>query len=296
MLTAVSKTAYYYKPIPESTENLRYMEIIDKVYTERPYYGSRKMVIALKRQGHIVNRKRVVRLMRLMGLEVFYPKPNLSKAVADHKKYPYLLRGVVITRRNQVWSTDITYIPLKGGFLYLVAVIDWYTRFVLSWRLSNTLDNSFCIEALQEAFRYGQPEIFNTDQGVQFTSTSFTQILEDHNIKISMDGKGRALDNIFCERLWRTVKYENVYIKRYECGIEAVKGIAEYFKFYNNERPHQSLNYETPESLYFRQDTIIENMMLNNIFSPLSPARRSSPYSLIGNVISESNLPIAAEL
>lgn len=251
LLATVSKTAYYYEPVPESDENLFCMEIIDKVYTLHPFYGSRKMRLMLQQRGFNINRKRVVRLMRLMGLEAFYPKRNLSKASAEHKKYPYLLRGVVLIRPNQVWSTDITYIPLKGGFLYLVAIIDWYTRFVLSWRLSNTLDNRFCIEALEEAFQYGKPEIFNTDQGVQFTSVNFIEILEAQEIKISMDGKGRALDNVIVERLWRSVKYEDVYINRYETGLQAKHGLEAYFKFYNNERPHQSLDYKTPYLKYF---------------------------------------------
>lgn len=257
-LFGISKTAYYYKPVPESADNLRYMEIIDELYTEHPFYGSRRMTFILQQRGYHINRKRVTRLMRLMGIEAIYPKPNLSKAAAEHKKYPYLLRDVEITATNQVWSTDITYISVKGGFLYLCAVIDWYTRFVLSWRLSNTLDTGFCVEALEEAFKYGQPEIFNTDQGVQFTSKDFIKVLEARpDIKISMDGKGRALDNIFVERLWRTVKYENVYIKRYESGLLAAMGLAEYFKFYNNERPHQSLDYRTPRAAYFGKNPMI---------------------------------------
>lgn len=249
-MASVSKTAYYYTPVEENAENLLYMEEIDRVYTKYPFYGSRKMVIVLRTQNHIVNRKRVVRLMQLMGLEAIYPKRNLSKADTAHKKYPYLLRGLIISFSNQVWSTDITYIPVKGGFLYLVAIIDWHTRFVLSWKVSNTLDTTFCLEALEEAFAYGKPEIFNTDQGVQFTSKEFTGALEARGIKISMDGKGRALDNIFIERLWRSVKYEEVYLKRYESGLDAVKGLHLYLQFYNNERVHQSLGYKTPRSLY----------------------------------------------
>lgn len=227
------------------------MEVIDRIYTARPIYGSRKMTVRLQELGYQVNRKRIQRLMRLMGLEAFYPKPNLSKPCTDHKKYPYLLRGVVIVAVNQAWGTDITYIPLKGGFLYLVAIIEWRTRLVLSWRLSNTLDTGFCIEALVEALnKYGEPEIFNTDQGVQFTSKEFIKVLEDRKIKISMDGKGRWADNVLSERLWRSVKYEDIYINRYETGAQVANGLKDYFLFYNNERPHQSLNYRTPQAAY----------------------------------------------
>lgn len=227
------------------------MEQIDRIYTDHPFYGSRRMRALLTREGHRVNRKRVVRLMRLMGIEALYPKPNLSKPALEAKKYPYLLRGVEINAANQVWSTDITYIPVKGGFLYLTAVMDWYTRYVLSWKISNTLDVSFCLEALEEALEKGRPDIFNTDQGCQYTSYDFTNALERRQIQISMDGKGRALDNIFVERLWRTVKYEEVYIKKYETGLEVVKGLQTYMPFYNEKRPHQSLNYRTPSEAYW---------------------------------------------
>ena len=254
MLASIPKASYYYDPIPESAENLQYLELIDREYTKRPFYGSRRMTIMLQSHGYHINRKRVGRLMRLMGLQALYPKKNLSKASRFHKKYPYLLNGVAITAANQVWSTDITYIPIRGGFLYLVAIIDWHTRFVLAWKMSNTLDTTFCLEALEEAFAYGTPEIFNTDQGVQFTSTEFTEVLLAKGIKISMDGKGRALDNVFVERLWRSLKYEEVYIKRYETGLEAVQGITAYFQFYNQERPHQSLDYRTPQTVYLREN------------------------------------------
>lgn len=256
MLSSICKGSYYYTPIPETEENLLYMEQIDRIYTAYPFYGSRRMVVLLAQQGHHVNRKRIVRLMRLMGLEAVYPKPNLSKAAHGVKKYPYLLRGVAISARNQVWSTDITYIPLKGGFLYLTAVIDWHTRYVLSWRISNTLDVTFCIEVLEEALKKGKPVIFNTDQGCQYTSHDFIHVLESHQIQISMDGKGRALDNIFVERLWRTIKYEDVYIKRYENGLEAVNGLKAYISFYNNERPHQSLEYRTPSMAYWGEGSL----------------------------------------
>lgn len=204
------------------------MEAMDRIYTARPYYGSRKMVVELGKQGLLVNRKKVSRLMKKMGIVAQYQKPNLSKANKTHKKYPYLLRDLKPSAPNQVWSTDITYIPLRTGFLYLVAIIDWYSRYVISWRISNTLDTRFCLEALEEALQTGCPEIFNSDQGVQFTAEAFTSVLERKGIKISMDGKGRALDNIFIERFWRSLKYEDIYIKRYENGKEAVIGISTY--------------------------------------------------------------------
>jgi putative transposase len=210
-------------------------------------YGARKIAFVLSRSGHSVGRKRVTRLMRLMGIETIYRKPNLSRRHSQHKIYPYLLRNTAITRVHQVWSCDITYIPMKQGFLYLVAVIDWHSRLVLSWRLSNTMDKSFCVEAVQEALeRYGKPEIFNTDQGVQFTCEAFIATLSAQGIRISMDGKGRCLDNIFCERLWRSLKYEEVYLKAYATVAEAKAEIGKWFTFYNGERPHQSLNYLTP--------------------------------------------------
>jgi putative transposase len=227
------------------------MRLIDEEYTRYPFYGVEKMTAVLRRQGHSVNPKRIRRLMRLMGLEAIYPKPNLSKASKEHKIYPYLLRGVSIDRVDQVWSTDITYIRLNSSFIYLVAVIDWFSRYVLSYEFSTTLDKAFCINALQNALEVATPKIFNTDQGAQFTSDTFTGILKDAGVKISMDGRGRALDNIFVERLWRTVKYECVYLHNYETVREAIQNIGEYFDFYNNERPHQSLDYQTPAEVYF---------------------------------------------
>ena len=215
-----------------------------------PFYGSRRMTEFLQRSGHAVNRKRVQRLMRAMGIEAVYRKPYTSKPSKEHKIYPYLLRDVKIDRINQVWSSDITYIPMKHGFLYLVAVIDWHSRFVVSWRLSNSLDTSFCTDALEDALGFDRPEIFNTDQGSQFTSTAFTNLLRDKNIAISMDGKGRFLDNIFVERLWRSLKYEEVYLKAYENPAEARVSIAEWIRFYNFDRPHQSLEYSTPWEVY----------------------------------------------
>ena len=231
----------------EPDENLELMQHIDELYTAHPFYGSRKMVAVLGRWGHVVNRKRVQRLMRLMGLQSVAPRPNTSRAHPQHKVYPYLLRGMSVVRPGQVYSTYITYIRVGRGFAYLTAVIDWYSRQVLSWRLSNTMDTAFCVEALEEALEcYCPPEIFNTDQGSQFTSEAFTGVLKSHDIRISMDGKGRALDNIFVERLWRSVKYEEVYLKQYQTMLEAREGLSAYLRFYNQERPHQSLNNKTP--------------------------------------------------
>lgn len=232
-------------------EELLILALIDAEYTRHPFYGSRKMVVYLRITGHAVNRKRVQRLMRILGLAGMAPGPNTSLPHPQHKIYPYLLRGVNITRPNQVWSTDITYIRLARGFVYLVAVIDWYSRNVLSWRLSNTLDSGFCVDCLEESLRtYGAPEIFNTDQGCQFTSDGFTGVLNFHGIAISMDGRGRALDNIFVERLWRSVKHEDVYLKGYVNMRELQLGLTEYFEFYNTERPHQSLGNLTPIQVY----------------------------------------------
>ena len=226
------------------------MLAIDKQYIETPFFGVEKMREHLRSLEYVVNAKRVRRLMRLMGLEAIYCKPKLSIPDKSHKKYPYLLRGVTIDRINQVWSTDITYIPMKNGFMYLTAVIDWHSRYVLSWRLSNSQDVSFCMDALQESFNYGKPEIFNTDQGSQFTSDEFTGLLTDKHINISMDGRGRALDNVFVERLWRTVKYEYVFLHTQESVKELYEGLKGYFEFYNNKRLHQGLNYRTLAEVY----------------------------------------------
>ncbi len=252
-LASVSRATVYAQrvPVPASEPDLELLRLIDEQYTRRPFYGSRKMVSFLKVQGYRVNRKRVQRLMRILGLAGMAPGPNTSRPHPQHKVYPYLLRGVVVTRPNQVWSTDITYIRLTHGFVYLVAVIDWYSRKVLSWRISNTLDTAFCVDCLAEAIqRYGNPEIFNTDQGCQFTSESFTGVLKAHGIAISMDRRGRALDNIFVERLWRSVKYEDVYLNGYANPMELMIGLTEYFVFYNGERPHQSLDNRTPAEVY----------------------------------------------
>lgn len=236
--------------LPDELE-LLHLALIDAEYTRHPFFGSRKMVIYLRETGHQANRKRVQRLMRILGLAGMAPGPNTSQPHPQHKIYPYLLRGVNVTRPNQVWSTDITYIRLARGFVYLVAVIDWYSRKVLAWRLSNTLDSGFCIDCLEQSLQaYGAPEIFNTDQGCQFTSDAFTGVLKLHDIAISMDGRGRALDNIFVERLWRSVKHEDVYLKGYVNMPELQLGLTEYFEFYNTERPHQSLSYCTPDQVY----------------------------------------------
>lgn len=250
-LLGLARASYYYQPAQESLENLMYMRLIDEQYMKTPFWGSRNMTTWLnQKMGCPVNRKRIQRLMRIMGIEAIYPKPRTSEARAEHRKYPYLLRDVEIVKPNQVWSTDITYIPLPKGFMYLVAVMDWYSRFVLSWRLSNTMDSSFCIDALEAAFKFGKPEIFNTDQGAQFTCRDFTGRLESENILISMDGRGRALDNIFIERLWRSLKYEEIYIWNHETVPALENGIYQYFGFYNCERPHQSLANQTPSYIY----------------------------------------------
>jgi putative transposase len=249
-LLGLSRSSYYYEPATETAENLALMARIDAEYTAHPFQGSRRLTTWLQSQGHTVNRKRVQRLMRLMGLEAVYPKPRLSVRAAGHKVYPYLLRNVTIQRADQVWSTDITYIPLPNGFMYLTAVMDWHSRYVLSWRLSNTLDVDFCLEALEEALRQGCPEVFNTDQGVQFTSMSYTSRLEAAGAKVSMDGKGRCLDNVFVERLWRTVKYEEIYLWRHETVPALQSGLKRYFGFYNRERRHQSLANRTPGEVY----------------------------------------------
>jgi putative transposase len=246
-LLNIHRSQLYYEPVRESAENLQLMRLLDEQYLKTPFWGSRNMTIFLsKRTQQPVNRKKTQRLMRKMGLEGIAPGPSTSRRHAAHKVYPYLLRDVLVERPNQVWCSDITYVPLRRGFLYLVAVMDWYSRHVISWRLSNSLDVEFCLEALEDAFDHGTPEIFNTDQGAQFTSRAFTDRLLTRSIEISMDGKGRALDNVFIERLWRSVKYEDIYLKGYDSGADCQKGLTGYFKFYSHERPHQSLGYRTP--------------------------------------------------
>ena len=249
-LLGLPRSSYYYQPKGESPLNLRLMRLLDEQYTKIPFYGSPKMTLWLRERGYEINHKRVERLLSLMGLKAIYPKPNTSKPHPEHKIYPYLLRGVKIDHVDQVWSADITYIRMRAGFLYLTAVIDWFSRYVLSWQLSNTLESSFCVEALEAALKIKQPEIFNTDQGTQFTSEDFTGILKDRDIAISMDGRGRCLDNIFVERLWRTVKYEEVYLHDYQTPAEAYLGLKKYFEFYNTERFHQALGGRKPYEVY----------------------------------------------
>ena len=252
-LAGVSRTTVYAHQQPKAVDksDLLLSRLIDEEYTRHPFYGSRRMAVFLKNEGHIVNRKRVQRLMQRMGLAGMAPGPNTSRPHPDHKIYPYLLRGVPVVRPNQVWSTDITYIRLAHGFAYLVAIIDWYSRRVLSWRVSNNMEVVFCVDCLEDALRTcGRPEIFNSDQGSQFTSKAFTDVLKREEIDISMDGRGRAFDNIFVERLWRNVKHEDVYLKGYSSMGELTLGLTEYFAFYNSERSHQSLGYKTPDSVY----------------------------------------------
>jgi len=250
-LLGLPRSSLYYEPAAESQENLRLMRMLDEEYMAHPFLGSRRLTKWLREdQGEPVNRKRVQRLLRLMGLEAIYPKPRLSVPGQEHRIYPYLLRGVEVTKPDQVWSADITYLPMAKGFMYLAAIIDWYSRYVVAWRLSNTLDGSFCLEMLDEALGGGQPEVFNTDQGVQFTALAFTGRLEQAGVAVSMDGKGRCLDNVFVERLWRSVKHEDTYIWCYETVPELERGLGRYFGYYNHERRHQSLDYQRPVDVY----------------------------------------------
>lgn len=260
-LLGLPRSTIYYEAVPETEDNLQLMKQIDEQYTKRPAMGSRAMTGWLGRRGHGVNRKRTQRLMQTMGLAGMRRKRNLSIANKNHRKFPYLLRDYKIDRPNQVWSTDITYIPLQGGYAYLTAVIDWHSRYVLSWELSNTLDASFCIRALERALKqYGRPEIFNTDQGCQFTSEAFIEVLESRGIQISMDGKGRALDNVFIERLWRSVKHEEVYLRQYSCMVDAYANLEDYFRFYNTERPHQALGRSVPYEVYHALEANVVNL------------------------------------
>jgi putative transposase len=250
-LLDLSRSSVYYKPVEIDPQDLALMRLIDEQYLKTPFYGSRSMTRHLRRLGYRVNRKHIQRLMRLMGLEAIYPKPKTSQPHPEHKIYPYLLRDLVIDHPNQVWAADITYIPMARGFMFLVAVMDWYSRKVLSFKLSNTLDTDFCLEAVEEAIRiYGPPEIFNTDQGAQFTSRAFTGLLEQHQIRISMDGRGRVQDNIFIERLWWTTKYQYLYLRSFDNGSALRIGLVEWFRFYNQERPHQTFDILTPDEVY----------------------------------------------
>ena len=261
------------------------MKLIDRQYLATPFYGACKIAAWLKSQGQRVNRKRVRRLMRVMGLKAIYRRPRTSKPAPGHRIYPYLLGGMKITRPNQVWAADITYIPMARGFLYLVAIIDWYSRYVLSWRLSNTLDASFCVEALEEALKKGRPEIFNTDQGAQFTGEAFTGLLQQHGVRISMDGQGSYNDNLFIERLWRSVKYEEVYLKAYQDGREARIGLGNYFSFYNTERPHQALGYRTPAEIF--TSTPVEATSTGMVESLIpDPLRIAGPTLNTANILS----------
>jgi len=290
-LLSVARSTVYYRPAPASDSDLALMRLIDAQYLRTPYYGTRRMVVWLRRQGQIVNRKRVQRLMRLMGIEAIYPKPNTSKKHPENKIYPYLLRDVKIDRANHVWCTDITYIPMAKGFLYLVVIMDWASRCVLSWRLSNTMDADFCVEALEEALeRYGRPEIFNSDQGSQFTSSDFTGVLKREGIQISMDGRGRFLDNIFVERLWRSLKYEEVFTKAYATVAEAKSGIGLYLSHYNTERPHQALDYKTPcevfeagASLWIYGQSAAPTGSASPMFPPTLVTAASSVQGNVGN-------------
>ncbi len=250
-LIGLSRASYYYQAREESTFNDRLMRLIDEEYTRHPYYGSRRITACLQRQGYPVNRKRIQGLMRRMGIVAIYPKPRLSQAINEHEKFPYLLRNVAISCPNQVWCTDITYIRMVRGFVYLMAIMDWYSRYVISWAVSITMETTFCLEALQQALREAKPDIFNSDQGAQFTSREFTGCLKDAGIAISMDGRGRVFDNIFIERLWRSVKYEKIYLHEYATVPDVKRGIQDYFQDYNTERPHEALEYATPAEVYF---------------------------------------------
>jgi putative transposase len=256
-LIGLNRATFYMMPAGETAMNLQLMRLIDEQYLETPFYGYPRMTAHLRRAGFAVNPKRVARLMQKMGLQGLFPRRKTTVPAPGHTIYPYLLRGLAITHPDQVWSTDITYVPMTTGFMYLVAIMDWYSRYVLAWGVSNTLDGAFCLSALDQALASGQPEIFNTDQGAQFTAQAFTGRLLAAHVQISMDGRGRALDNIFIERLWRTVKYEDIYLKGYETVAALYTGLAQYFHFYNEERPHQSLGYCTPAEVYARQATVV---------------------------------------
>ena len=245
------RSNWYYHPVAVPEEELKIMNQIDRIYTRYPFYGVPRMTAELRRQGEIINHKRVERLMKLMGIEALIPKRNLSKRNKDQVVYPYLLKDIEITGTNQVWSSDITYIPIQNSFMYLVAIIDWFSRYILSWEISNTLDVHFCLSALEKALRQGKPKIFNTDQGSQFTSKTFSEAIMDNQIKLSMDSKGRALDNIFIERFWKSLKYEDIYLNDYQSVSELIVGIEDYFRFYNHDRVHQSLKYKTPAQVYY---------------------------------------------
>ena len=296
-LLKVPRSTLYHRPKPESAANLALMRRLDELYMKWPFYGARRMAAQLRREGLEVDRKRVGRLMRLMGIEAIYRKPNTSRSHPGHKKYPYLLKNMAITRPNQVWCADITYIPMARGFVYLVAVMDWFSRRVLAWRLSITMETDFCVEALQEAMsRYGRPEIFNTDQGVQFTASAFIEALAAQGVRVSMDGKGRYLDNIFIERLWRSLKYEEIYLKAYTAVAQARIGIGAWLTFYNDERLHQALDYKTPREIFEVSKPV--DMMDNASALPTSPQaqqqQQESYLSMKEKKIVSETLPLAA--
>lgn len=293
-LAGVSRSNYYYEPLPESEENLHLMRLIDEQFMKHPEFGSPRMTDWLRDEGYAVNQKRVARLMKLMDIQAITPGPHTSKPSPQHKVYPYLLRGVKIERVNQVWSVDITYIPMKHGFMYLVAIIDWYSRYVLSWELSNTLDSNFCVRALERALDYATPEIFNSDQGSQFTSESFTKVLLSRGIQISMDGRGRALDNVYIERLWWTVKYENVYPNCYEDGHKLYKGLATYFEYYNDERKHSAIDKETPSEVFMAGMLKMNPEEMPSLRSALDPADRPFGDGLCSATASEKGGSLAA--
>ncbi|MDY6917129.1 MAG: IS3 family transposase [Chloroflexota bacterium] len=284
-LLDISRSGLYYQPKGISEEDLTLMKLIDRQYLATPFYGARKIAAWLRNQGYRVNRKRVRRLMQVMGLKTIYRRPKTSVSSPGHKVYPYLLSGIEITRPNQVWAADITYIPMARGFLYLVAIIDWYSRYVLSWRLSNTLDSGFCVESLEEALREGRPDIVNTDQGAQFTSEAFTGLLQQHGVRISMDGQGCYSDNLFIERLWHTVKYEEIYLKAYQDGREARFGIGNYFRFYNTERPHQALGYRTPAEVFTSIPVEATSAGMIESLTP-DPVRIAGPALNIATILS----------
>jgi putative transposase len=273
-LLDLARSTYYYEPAQESAENLALMRRIDEQYLNTPFYGSRRMAQELSSATCRVNRKHVQRLMRTMGITAIYPRKRTSTPGVGHRVYPYLLRGLSIDRANQVWCSDITYVPMERGFMYLVAIMDWYSRYVLSWRLSNTLDAEFCVSALQEALRRGKPEIFNTDQGAQFTSREFTGVLQENQIAISMDGRGRALDNVFIERLWWSVKYEEVYLKAYGTVADLNEGLSRYFDFYDHRRKHQALNNRPPYEVF-----------QTSLASTTQRRTRGPKYQLAGSIL-----------
>ena len=283
-LLSISRSSFYYQPKGESEENLALMRHIDELFLKHPFYGSRQMVRHLRREGIRIGRHRVRRLMRLMGLEAIYQAPRTSQPHSEHRIYPYRLKGLLITRPDHVWCADITYIPVRRGFLYLVAIMDWATRRVLAWRLSNTMDARFCVEALNDALeRYGKPDIFNTDQGSQFTSFDFTGVLKDAEVTISMDGRGRCMDNIFIERLWRSLKYEAVYLHELTDGFHAERVIAEWIEFYNTERPHSSLGGQTPAEAYSARQPV--DMMDKTTALPTSPETQQLPSNMINGFL-----------